>query len=53
MKTIEKFSLDEEIRCNHVVTTEAKRLWAMELDMSEQLDRICKKHDIKYIVGCG
>lgn len=48
MERITDFSLDEEVKCGQLVTTEVKRLWAMELDMSEQLRHICKKHGINY-----
>lgn len=51
MERITDFSLDEEVKCGQLVTTEVKRLWAMELDMSEQLRHICKKHGIKYFAG--
>ena len=43
----------EEIRCNFLVTKERKRLWAFQLDLLSELDRICKKYDIRYFAGGG
>lgn len=37
-----RFSFEEEVLCGHTVTKEVKKLWAIELDLFDQLDRICK-----------
>lgn len=47
------FSLDEEVRCDYTVTKEAKKLWAAEMDLALQLEKICKKHNIKYFAAGG
>ena len=49
----ESFSLAEEVRCDHLVTTATKKLWAVEMDLAEQLRIICKKHDIRYFAIGG
>lgn len=43
----------EEIRNGFLVTTERKKIWAIELDMFFEVMRICKKYDIKYYVLGG
>lgn len=43
----------EEIRCEFLVDKKRKKLWAIELDMLMQIDRICKKHNINYFLGGG
>lgn len=43
----------EEIRCDYVVTEEMKKIWAIEIDLLNELLKVCKKHDIKVIVYAG
>lgn len=45
--------LDEEVRCGYTVTTKLKKIWAVELDLLNELLRVCEKHDIKLIVFGG
>ena len=45
--------LDEEVRCEYLVTTQIKKIWAIELDILVEFDRICKKHGLKYFLMCG
>ena len=35
------------------VETKTKQLWAVELDLLAQLDKVCAKHDIKYFAISG
>lgn len=44
---------DEEIRCGYKVTNEMKKVWAVELDMLAEFDRVCKKHNITYFASGG
>ncbi len=48
----EKF-LEEEIRCGYTVTGEMKKVWAVELDLLAELDRVCNQYDLKYCVAAG
>ena len=34
--------LEEEVRCGYTVTTDCKKLWAVELDLLAEFDRVCK-----------
>ena len=43
----------EETICGHLVTSKMKRLWAVELGCLAELQRICRKHDIKYYASGG
>lgn len=45
--------LDEEVRCGHTVTTEFKKLWAVELDLLAELDRVCRKYNLTYFASGG
>ena len=40
----------EEIRDGYTVTTKQKKIWAVEMDLLDQLLKVCKKHDIKVII---
>lgn len=42
----------EEIICGYQVTEETKKIWAVELDLLNQLLSVCKKHNIE-IYSCG
>ena len=45
--------LDEEARCDYLVTTQMKKIWAIELDILVEFDRVCKKHGLRYFLMCG
>ena len=44
---------EEETRCNYVVSKEIKQVWAVELDLLYELDRVCKKHNLIYYADGG
>lgn len=48
----EKF-LEEEVRCGYTVTRQRKEVWAIELDLLNEFDRVCKKYNIKYYADGG
>ena len=50
---LSQFSLEEETRCDFLVTREIKKLWAVEMDLALQLQKICQKHNIKYFAAGG
>lgn len=43
----------EEIRCDYTVTTKRKQIWAVELELLHELDRVCRKYDIHYCADGG
>lgn len=43
----------EEERCGHVVTSQMKEVWAIELDLLSEFQRVCKKYGIKYYANGG
>ena len=43
----------EEVRNGFTVTSEMKKLWAVELDIVKEIERICKKYNIKYFAFGG
>ena len=45
--------LAEENRCDYTISAKMKEVWAVELDLLCQLQRICKKYDIKYYADGG
>lgn len=45
--------LDEEIRCEYMITSKMKKIWAVELDLLAEFDRVCKKNNIKYCADGG
>ena len=49
IKDIEK----DEIRNGFLVTTDQKKIWNKEIELLLEIDRICRKHDIKYVVLYG
>ena len=46
-------SYNEEVICGHLVTSEVKKLWDVQLSCFDQLKKICEKHGIKYFAGGG
>ena len=43
----------EETLWGHLVTQQVKKVWAVEICILEEFDRICKKHGLKYYAGFG
>lgn len=50
---MEKINLKEEIICDYKVTRLMKEVWQCELDMLEEVDKICKKNNINYFLAGG
>ncbi len=50
---MDKFSMLEEIRDGYTVTQKQKKIWAVELDLCQELLRVCKKHNIKVFAYAG
>lgn len=45
--------LDEETRCDYLVTSQMKEVWAVELDLCSKLLEVCRKYDIKVMAFGG
>lgn len=45
--------LEEEERNGYLVSQEMKEVWAVELDLLAEFDRVCRQNDIKYFVCEG
>ncbi len=45
--------LKEEIRCDYKVTRQMKEVWAVMLDLLNELDRVCKKYNLIYYANGG
>ncbi len=43
----------DEIRNGFYIPTAVKQAWAAELDVLAEIDRICRKHDIRYFADWG
>lgn len=43
----------EEVRCDHTISTKIKKIWAIELDLLNEFQRVCKKHNITYFANGG
>ena len=52
MSIPEEFYAEEE-RCGFLVTQEMKRIWAIELDLLNELSRVCSKHGIEFYAEGG
>ena len=45
--------LDAEVRCGYEVSSEMKKVWAVELDLLKIFSDVCKSHNIKFQVFAG
>lgn len=44
---------EEEMRDGYLVSSEMKKVWAVELDLLSVFAELCKKHDLKWFVHAG
>ena len=51
--TLPEGFLNEEVRSGYRVSHETKKVWAVELDLLAEFQRVCQKHNIKYIASGG
>lgn len=45
--------LDEEVRWDYTISHKMKEIWAVELDLLTEFDRVCRKYDIRYCADGG
>lgn len=50
---IEPSFFKKEVKCDFLVTEKTKKIWAIELDLLNELLRVCKKNDIKVYAFAG
>ena len=43
----------EEVRSDFLVTEKRKKVWAVELQLLEEFDRVCKKHNLTWYADYG
>lgn len=43
----------EEKRCDYIVSSKMKQVWAIQLDLLTQLQNICKKYGLEYFADSG
>ena len=46
-------NLDEEVRDGYKVSADMKKLWSVQMEILDQIDRICQKHNITYYADGG
>jgi len=44
---------EEEVRCDFTVSRQMKEIWAVELDLLEELRRVCSKHGLRFAAEGG
>ena len=44
---------EEEKKCDYLISTEQKKIWAIELDLLNELLRVCDKHGLKVFAWGG
>ena len=44
---------EEEIRSGYLVSGKMKRIWAVQIDLLEQLKRVCSRHHLTYFADSG
>ena len=50
---LRKDFLKEEVICDFLVDEKRKKIWAIELDLLREFDRVCKKYNLKYYMWFG
>lgn len=50
---MEKLNLEAETICNYYVDEKMKKVWQVQLDMVEKIDKICEENNIKYFLAGG
>ena len=51
--TIDKKFFRREIRSGYEVSEKMKKVWAVQLDLLDYFDQLCRKHNLRYYVDYG
>lgn len=46
-------NLDDEVRDGYLITSEMKRVWAVEFNLLQQLLKVCRKHNLRVWIDAG
>ncbi|MDO5126675.1 MAG: LicD family protein [Eubacteriales bacterium] len=44
---------EDEVREGFYISGNLKRAWAAQLEVLAEIDKVCKKHDIRWFIDCG
>ena len=44
---------EDEVREGFYIMGELKRVWAAQLKALEEIDKVCKRHNLKWFADCG
>lgn len=44
---------EDEVREGFYITGELKRIWAAQMEVLSEIDKVCKRHNIKWFADCG
>lgn len=50
---IDESFFNEELRCDYAVSSNMKKVWAVELDLLNEFSRVCSAHGLKWFVHAG
>lgn len=45
--------LDDEVRCEYSISSKMKKVWALSMDLIQQVEQLCKKHGLQYFAIGG
>ena len=45
--------LEPEVRCDYKISTEMKKVWAIEMDLFREVSRVCEEHHLRYWITYG
>ena len=51
--TIKENFLEPEVICDFYVDEQRKKIWAIEIDLLKEIDRVCKKYNLRYFLMWG
>ena len=51
--TFQESFFEPETRCDFHINTKRKQVWAIEIDLLIEFDRICRKHNLRYFLAYG